>query len=264
MAVLVDGGRKRDGEVVIWNVMIDGYMRLGDCKAARTLFDQMRVRSVVSWNTMISGYCKYGAFKEAVEIFCEMRRVDLRPSYVTLWLHSYAESKGIEFDDVLGSALIDMYSKCGVVERAVEVFERLPRKNVITWSAMINGFAIHGLASDAVDCFCRMREVGVKPSDVAYINLLTACSHVGMVEEGRKYFSQMVNVDGLKPRIEQYGCMVDLLGRSGLLEEAEQFIHNMHVKPDDVIWKALLGACRMHENVAMGKRVANILMEMVP
>nr|VDD28722.1 unnamed protein product [Brassica oleracea] len=93
---------------------------------------------------------------------------------------------------------------------------------------MINGFAIHGLASDAVDCFCRMREVGVKPSDVAYINLLTACSHVGMVEEGRKYFSQMVNVDGLKPRIEQYGCMVDLLGRSGLLEEAEQFIHNMH------------------------------------
>ncbi|KAH0893604.1 hypothetical protein HID58_056033, partial [Brassica napus] len=259
MAVLVDGGRKRDGEVVIWNVMINGYMRLGDCKAARTLFDQMRVRSVVSWNTMISGYCKNEAFKEAVEIFCEMRRVDLRPIYVTLvsvlpavsrigslelgeWLHSYAESKGIEIDDVLGSALIDMYSKCGVVERAVEVFERLPRKNVITWSAMINGFAIHGLASDAIDCFCRMREVGVKPSDVAYINLLTACSHAGMVEEGRKYFSEMVNVDGLEPMIEHYGCMVDLLGRSGLLEEAEQ----------------------MHGNVEMGKRVANILMEMVP
>ncbi|CAN6876657.1 unnamed protein product [Brassica oleracea] len=282
MAVMmVDGGRKRDGEVVLWNVMIDGYMRLGDCKAARTLFDQMRVRSVVSWNTMISGYCKNGAYKEAVEVFCEMRRVNLRPSYVTLvsvlpgisrigslelgeWLHSYAESKGIEIDDVLGSALIDMYSKCGVVERAVEVFERLPRKNVITWSAMINGFAIHGLAGEAIDCFCRMRRVGVKPSDVAYINLLTACSHAGMVEEGRKYFSQMVNVDGLEPRIEHYGCMVDLLGRSGLLEEAEQFIHNMPVKPDDVIWKALLGSCRMHGNVEMGKRVANILMDMVP
>ena len=117
---------------------------------------------------------------------------------------------------------------------------------------MINGFAIHGLASDAIDYFCRMREVGVKPSDVAYINLLTACSHVGMVEEGRKYFSQMVNVDGLEPRIEHYGCMVDLLGRSGLLEKADQFIHNMPVKPDDVIWKALLGACRMHGNVEMG------------
>ncbi|KAF2572645.1 hypothetical protein F2Q70_00000749 [Brassica cretica] len=258
MAVLVDGGRKRDGEVVIWNVMIDGYMRLGDCKAARTLFDQMRVRSIVSWNTMISGYCKNGAFKEVVEIFCEMRRVDLRPSYVTLvsvlpavsrigslelgeWLHSYAESKGIKIDDVLVSALIDMYSKCGVVERAVVVFERLPRKNVITWSAMINGFAIHGLASDAIDCFCRMREVGVKPSDVAYINLLTTCSHVGMVEEGRKYFSQMVNVDGLEPRIEHYGCMVDLLG----------------------VWLIYWVALDARKR-GDGKRVANILMEMVP
>ncbi|CAH8298796.1 unnamed protein product [Eruca vesicaria subsp. sativa] len=280
--VLVNGGmRKRDGEVVIWNVMIDGYMRLGDCKAARMLFDQMRVRSVVTWNTMISGYCKNGCFKEAVEVFNEMKRVDLRLSYVTLvsvlpavsrigslelgeWLHWYAERNRVEVDDVLGSALIDMYSKCGVVERAVEVFERLPRRNVITWSAMINGFAIHGLAGEAIECFSRMRKVGVKASDVAYINLLTACSHAGMVEEGRKYFSQMVNVDGLEPRIEHYGCMVDLLGRSGLLEEAEQFIHNMPIKPDDVIWKALLGACRMHGNVEMGKRVANILMDMVP
>uniref|UniRef100_A0A1J3CYS6 Pentatricopeptide repeat-containing protein n=1 Tax=Noccaea caerulescens TaxID=107243 RepID=A0A1J3CYS6_NOCCA len=273
--------RKRDGEVVLWNVMIDGYMRLGDCKAARMLFDQMRQRSVVSWNTMISGYSQNGFFKDAVEVFCEMKNGDFRPNYVTLvsvlpaisrlgslelgeWLHFYVENSRIEIDDVLGSALIDMYSKCGVIEKAIQVFERLPRENVITWSAMINGFAIHGQASEAIDCFCEMRRAGVRPSDVAYISLLTACSHAGLVEEGRKYFSQMVNVDGLDPRIEHYGCMVDLLGRSGLLEEAEEFILNMPVKPDDVVWKALLGACRMHGNVEMGKRVANILMDMVP
>ncbi|KAG7537153.1 Pentatricopeptide repeat [Arabidopsis suecica] len=280
MVMMIDR-RKRDGEVVLWNVMIDGYMRLGDCKAARMLFDKMRQRSVVSWNTMISGYSQNGFFKDAVEVFREMKKGDIRPNYVTLvsvlpaisrlgslelgeWLHLYAEDSGIRIDDVLGSALIDMYSKCGIIEKAIMVFERLPRENVITWSAMINGFAIHGQAGDAIDCFCKMRQAGVRPSDVAYINLLTACSHAGLVEEGRRYFSQMVSVDGLEPRIEHYGCMVDLLGRSGLLDEAEEFILNMPIKPDDVIWKALLGACRMHGNVEMGKRVANILMDMVP
>ncbi|KAL1198910.1 Pentatricopeptide repeat-containing protein [Cardamine amara subsp. amara] len=281
MVVVIDRRKRYDGEVVLWNVMIDGYMRLGDCKAARMLFDKMRVRSVVSWNTMISGYSQNGFFKDAVEVFVEMKKGDLSPNYVTLisvlpaisrlgllelgeWLHLYVENNGIRIDDVLGSALIDMYSKCGIIEKAVRVFERLPRENVITWSAMINGFAIHGQAGDAIDCFCKMREAGVRPSDVAYINLLTACSHAGLVDEGRKYFSQVVNVDGLEPRIEHYGCMVDLLGRSGFLEEAEEFILNMPIKPDDVIWKALLGACRMHGNVEMGKRVANILMDMVP
>uniref|UniRef100_A0A0D3E2L8 Pentatricopeptide repeat-containing protein n=1 Tax=Brassica oleracea var. oleracea TaxID=109376 RepID=A0A0D3E2L8_BRAOL len=188
MAVLVDGGRKRDGEVVIWNVMIDNYMRLGDCKAVRTLFDQMSVRSIVSWNTMISGYCKNGAFKEVVEIFCEMRRVDLRPSYVTLvsvlpavsrigslelgeWLHSYAESKGIKIDDVLGSALIDMYSKCGVVERAVVVFERLPRKNVLeyhmefleTFGCIWSSKEVIKVIIGRTECWERLHEVAVIP-----------------------------------------------------------------------------------------------------
>ncbi|XP_010445960.1 PREDICTED: pentatricopeptide repeat-containing protein At5g48910-like, partial [Camelina sativa] len=223
MVVMADR-RKRDGEVVLWNVMIDGYMRLGDCKAARMLFDKMRQRSVVSWNTMISGYSQNGFFKDAVEVFCEMKKgddFDIRPNYVTLvsvlpaisrlgslelgeWLHCYAVNNGIRIDDVLGSALIDMYSKCGIIEKAVKVFERVPRENVITWSAMINGFAIHGQAGDAIECFCKMRRAGLQPSDVVYINLLTACSHAGLIEEGRKYFSEMVSVDGLEPRIEHY------------------------------------------------------------
>ncbi|KAF8377216.1 hypothetical protein HHK36_030590 [Tetracentron sinense] len=273
--------RRQEGNVVLWNVMIDGYIRIGEFEAARQLFGEMPQRSVVSWNGMIAGYAQNGFFKEALEIFHEMQMSDVLPNYVTLvsvlpaisrlggldlgkWVHVYAEKNKIEIDDVLGSALIDMYSKCGSIEKALQVFERLPRKNVVTWSAVIGGLAMHGRAKDALDHFQKMERAGVMPSDVTYIGLLNACSHAGFVVEGRFYFDHMVRVVGLKPRIEHYGCMVDLLGRVGLLEEAEVLILNMPIKPDDVIWKALLSACKMHGNIEMGKRTAKRLMELAP
>ncbi|KAK9281835.1 hypothetical protein L1049_004741 [Liquidambar formosana] len=273
--------RRQEGNVVLWNVMIDGYVKLREFNAARELFDKMPQRSVVSWNGMIAGYAQHGHFKEALEIFGEMQRADMCPNYVTLvsvlpaisrlgalelgkWVHLYADKNEIEIDDVLGSALIDMYSKCGSIEKALQVFEKLPQKNAITWSAIIGGLAIHGRAKDALDHFSMMKLAGVTPSDVTYIGLLNACSHAGLVDEGRLFFNHMVKVVGLEPRIEHYGCMVDLLGRAGLLEEAEEIILNMPVKPDDVIWKALLGACKMHGNIEMGKRIADHLMELAP
>nr|DAD21798.1 TPA_asm: hypothetical protein HUJ06_023261 [Nelumbo nucifera] len=276
----VTSKRRRDGNIVLWNVMIDGYIRLGDFEAARQLFDEMPQRSVVSWNGMIAGYAQNGFFKEAIGIFREMQMVDVRPNYVTLvsvlpaisrlgalelgkWVHVYAEKNRIEVDDVLGSALVDMYSKCGSIEKALQVFERFPKRNVVTWNAIIGGLAMHGRAMDALDHFSKMEQSGVTPSDVTYIGVLSACSHAGLVDEGKSYFRQMVRV-GLRPRIEHYGCMVDLLGRAGLLEEAEEIILNMPIEPDDVIWKALLGACKMHGNVEIAKRVAKYLMEMVP
>lgn len=279
--VVRNNKRKEEGNVVLWNVMVDGYVRLGEFGAARDLFDRMPQRSVVSWNAMISGYAQNGFFKEAIEMFHEMQMGDVYPNYVTLvsvlpaisrfgalelgkWVHLYAEKNGIEIDDVLGSALVDMYSKCGSIEKALQVFERLPRKNAITWSAIIGGLAMHGRANDALDYFSSMERAGVTPSDVTYIGVLSACSHAGLVDEGRSFFSHMVKVVGLEPRIEHYGCMVDLLGRAGHLEEAEELILNMPIKPDDVIWKALLGACKMHGNIEMGKRVAEVLMDMVP
>lgn len=274
-------GKKEESNIVLWNVMVDGYVRQGSFNQARKLFDEMPQRSVVSWNVMISGYAQNGNFKEAIDMFYEMQMGELPPNYVTLvsvlpaisrlgalevgkWVHLYAEKNGIEIDDVLGSALIDMYSKCGSIEKAIQVFGRIPRKNVITWSAMIGGLALHGRAIEALDCFQRMNQAGIKPSDVVYIGVLSACSHAGLVQEGRELFNHMINVVGLEPRIEHYGCMVDLLGRAGFLKEAEEFIMNMPVKPDDVIWKALLGACKMHQNVEMGKRVAKKLMGMTP
>ncbi|XP_068321856.1 pentatricopeptide repeat-containing protein At5g48910-like [Pyrus communis] len=274
-------GRKQEGNVVLWNVIIDGYVRVGDFRAARELFDKMPHRSVVSWNAMISGYAQNGFLKEAVEMFRDMQIGNVCPNYVTLvsvlpaisrlgalelgkWIHLYANKNGIGIDDVLGSALVDMYCKCGSIEKALLVFEQLPKRNVITWNAIISGLAMHGRVEDALDYFSKMEQAGVLPSDVTYIGILSACSHAGLVEKGRSFFNHMVNVVGLEPRIEHYGCMVDLLGRAGLLEEAEELILNMPIQPDDVTWKALLGACKMQGNIDMGKRVAEILMDLAP
>lgn len=273
--------RRLDGNVVLWNIMIDGHVRVGDLRSAKKLFDEMPQRSVVSWNAMISGYAQNGHFMEAVNMFQEMQIANIAPNYVTLvsvlpaisrigalelgkWIHLYAGKNEIEIDDVLGSALVDMYSKCGSIEEALQVFERLPKRNAITWSAIIGGFAMHGRAQDAINYFYLMEKAGVTPNDVAYIGILSACSHAGFVEEGRSFFNHMVKVVGLEPRIEHYGCMVDLLGRAGRLEEAEELIKNMPIEPDDVMWKALLGACKMHKNVEIGERVAETLMELAP
>lgn len=273
--------RRQEGNVVLWNVMVDGCVRLGDLKAAKNLFDGMPQRSVVSWNVMISGYAQNGFFKEATEMFREMQLGDVRPNYVTLvsvlpaisrlgalelgkWVHLYAEKNEIDVSDVLGSALVDMYSKCGSVDKALQVFETLPKENPITWNAIIGGLAMHGRAEDALHYFSRMEPAGITPSDVAYIAVLSACSHAGLVEEGRYFFNHMITVAGLEPRIEHYGCLVDLLGRAGHLEEAGELVLNMPMKQDEVIWKALLGACKMHGNVEMGNRVAKVLMEMAP
>ncbi|OMP09048.1 hypothetical protein COLO4_05854 [Corchorus olitorius] len=273
--------RRIEGNIVLCNVMIDGYVRVGDLRSARELFEKMSQRSVISWNVMISGYAQNEYFKESIEMFRLMQMGDVRPNYVTLvsvlpaisrlgalelgkWVHLYAEKNKIEIDDVLGSALIDMYSKCGSIEKAIQVFERISKPNTITWSAIIGGLAIHGRAKDALDYFARMERNGVTPSDVVYIGILSACSHAGLVEEGRLFFNHMVNEVGFEPRLEHYGCMVDLLGRAGLLKEAEEFIQNMPIEADDVIWKALLGACKMHGNVELGDRIAAILMNMAP
>ncbi|KAL8097536.1 hypothetical protein AgCh_030601 [Apium graveolens] len=275
-----DSKKMNSGNVVLWNVMIDGYVKAGNFSVALEMFNEMPERSVVSWNSMISGYAQNGFYKEAIEMFRKMQLGDVSPNYVTLvsvlpavsrlgalelgkWVHIYALRNEIEIDEVLGSALVDMYSSCGSIVEALQIFKSLQHKNVITWNAMINGFAMHGRAKDAIDYFWRMEQVGIAATDVTYISVLTACSHAGLVAEGRSIFNYMHKV-GLEPRIEHYGCMVDLLGRAGLLEEAEQLILEMPCTTDDVILKALLGACKIHGNIELGKRVAKHLMELSP
>ncbi|KAK1418290.1 hypothetical protein QVD17_27433 [Tagetes erecta] len=269
------------GEVVLWNVMVDGYVRLGEVGNAHKLFDEMPQRSVVSWNSMISGYAQNGFFVEALELFREMQMEEM-PNYVTLisvlpavsrlgaldtgkWVHFFAVKNGMKVDDpVLGSALIDMYSKCGSIDEAIQLFNTLSRKNVVTWNSIINGLAIHGRANEALYHFTKMQESGIAPNDVTYISVLTACSHGGFVDKGLAIFDQMVRTEGLAPRIEHYGCMVDLLGRAGRLKEAEELILSMPDEPDDVVLKALLGACKKHGNIEIGERVGKRLLENNP
>lgn len=268
-------------DVVLKNVLIDGYFRLGLVGKARQVFDAMGDRSVVSWNGMISRYIEIGSFKEAVDVFRRMQVEGVRPNYVTLvsvlpaisrigalelgkWVHIYAERNEIVLDDVLGSALIDMYAKCGSVDKAVQVFEVLPRDSPITWNALLGGLALHGRAKEALNYFSAMEGAGVVPTDVAFIGILNACSHAGLVDEGRYHFDRMVRVYGLRPRLEHYGCMVDMFGRAGLLQEAVELVKNMPMKPDDVIYKALLSACKVHGNAELGSWVANRLVELDP
>ncbi|KAM0933497.1 putative tetratricopeptide-like helical domain superfamily, DYW domain-containing protein [Dioscorea sansibarensis] len=267
--------------VVLQNVLIEGFFRLGMAAHARQIFDEMSRRSVISWNTMISKYAQIGLFQESVDVFQKMLVEGVMPNYVTLvsvlpaiarlgaldlgeWVHMYAEENEMPINDVLGSALVDMYSKCGNIDKAVEIFKGLPKTNPITWSALIGGLALHGRAKEAIDYFTMMEHAGLIPSSLVFIALLSACCVAGMVDLGWAYFDSMTTVYGLNPDIEHYTCMVDMLGRAGLLEEAKEIVMSLPMKPDDTIFKALLAACQTHGDVEMGMRVAKSLIKLAP
>jgi pentatricopeptide repeat protein len=158
------------------------------------------------------------------------------------------------------SALVDMYAKCGNVKDSLKVFEKMFERNVFSWNAIIVGCAQHGRGIQALKLFGEMLEAGICPDSVTFIGVLSACSHAGLVDEGWHYFNSMSARICITPKVEHYGCMVDLLGRAGHLDEAEDFINKMPVEPDAAVWGALLGACRIHGNMELGERVAERLL----
>ncbi|KAL4202560.1 hypothetical protein AMTRI_Chr02g221680 [Amborella trichopoda] len=263
------------GSPSAWTAILVGYSDNGDLGSARKFFDEMPEKDVVAWNAMVSGYTQNGLYAEAIFFFREMQKVqNLKPNATTMatilsacaglgaldtgkWTHAYIERKGMKLDAFLGSALVDMYSKCGEVELGLQVFTGLKqRKNLCAWNAMINGLAIHGRAAQALEFFKQLRKEGIeKPDQITFIGVLSACSHGGFIDQGRAHFYNTMKIYGVKPIVEHYACMVDLLGRSGFLDEAEEVIRNMVIKPDIVVWRALLGGCRLHKNVQIGERV---------
>lgn len=270
-----------DKNVASWNTLISGLARCGMIEKARTLFNEMEKRDEISWSAIIDGYIKEGCFKEAMEVFHEMQREKIRPRQYLLpsvltacanlgsldqgrWIHSYVERNSFHVDAVLGTALVDMYAKCGRLDMAWEVFEKMRVKEVSTWNAMIGGLSIHGRAEDAIKIFTKMQEEKLKPNRVTFVGVLNACAHAGMVKRGLALFNSMKRVYGIEPEMEHYGCVVDLLGRAGLMEEAEKFIDCMPVKPNAAVWGALLNACRTHGNVELGEKVGWILLDMEP
>lgn len=169
---------------------------------------------------------------------------------------------GLEENVYVGTSVVDMYSKCGRVEMAWKAFRKIKEKNILSWSAMITGYGMHGHGQEALEVFNEMRRSGQKPNYITFISVLAACSHTGLLDEGRHWYNAMEKEFGIEPGVEHYGCMVDLVGRAGCLDEAYDIIKKMKVKPDAAIWGALLSACRIHKNVELAEISAKRLFEL--
>lgn len=267
--------------MVSWTTMIVGYAKLRQFKVARRLFDEMPEKDVVPWNAMIGGYVQANQCKEALALFHQMLGSNIKPDEVTIvsllsacsqlgaldvgiWAHHYIEKHNLSLNVALGTALVDMYAKCGNITKALQVFHDIPARNSLTWTAIIGGLALHGNAHDAISHFLEMINVGLVPDDVTFLGVLSACCHGGLVEQGRNFFAQMSSCFNLSPKLKHYSCMVDLLGRAGLLEEAEELIRSMPMEADAVVCGSLFFSCRIHGNVDMGERAARKLLELDP
>ncbi|KAK4792805.1 hypothetical protein SAY86_023240 [Trapa natans] len=270
-----------DPNLVSWNAMINGYMKSGDDANAACLFNQMDTRDVITWNSMIAGFNLNGKFHEALGLFSKMLWNGFCPNYATLvsalsalaglptlskgrWIHSYIVKNGFELDGVLGTSLIDMYSKCGSIDSALTVFQLIEKKKLGHWTAMIIGLGMHGLASEALRLFSDLRRAGLKPNSITFVGVLNACSHAGLVDHGRCYFKMMRREYGIEPTIEHFGCLVDLYCRAGRIKEAKNMIDGMSMKPNKVIWMSLLSGSRIQGNISIGEYAAYKLIEIAP
>ncbi|XP_042401801.1 pentatricopeptide repeat-containing protein At1g08070, chloroplastic-like [Zingiber officinale] len=266
-------------DLVLSAALLDFYCKCGCVSLARKLFDEMPERNIFCWNIMIKGHVEDSDYKEALRLFREMQFIGIKADKVTMasmvlacsqlgalelgkWLHVYIAREKVEVDLVLGTALVDMYGRCGCVESAFKVFEDMPRRDVMTWTALIGGLAMCGHAERALRAFQEMQKSGVKPDAITFVGVLTACSHEGLVDEGWSYFNSMANGYNIQPSVEHYGCMVDMLGRAGQIERAEELIRGMPMAPDRFVLGGLLGACRIHGDVAVAERIARMLLEL--
>ncbi|KAI3449120.1 hypothetical protein Pfo_005785 [Paulownia fortunei] len=277
--VLFDKMSERD--VVSWASMVDGYAKVGNVDAARCFFDAMPQRDVISCNAMMAGYVNNGYYQEALKVFHDMlgSSFDLAPDSVTLLtalsattqfgcinegiaIHRYMKEHGFVMSGKLGVALVDMYAKCGSIEQAMRVFEGVQEKSIDHWNAMIGGLAIHGLGDLAFDLFMEMERLSLEPDDITFIAVLHACGHSGMLKEGLVCFEIMRRFHKIVPKLQHYGCMVDILSRAGHIEEAAKFVKEMPIQPNDVVLRTLLGACTTHDNLNIGEPVAKHLIGM--
>lgn len=280
----IDGYMGESGlcrNVFVATSLVDMYAKCGSMEEARRVFDGMVERDVVCWSALIQGYAANGLPKEALDVFFEMQRENMRPDCYAMVgvLSACARMGALEFGDwvrglmdedeffcnpVLGTALIDLYAKCGSVMQAMEVFKRMRRKDHVVFNAVISGLAMCGHVGTAFGVFGQMGKVGMQPDGNTFVGLLCGCTHAGLVDDGRRYFSGMSCVFSVTPTIEHYGCMVDLLARSGLLVEAQGLIESMPLKANAIVWGALLGGCRLHKDTQLAEHVLKQLIELEP
>ncbi|KAJ4954388.1 hypothetical protein NE237_011171 [Protea cynaroides] len=263
---------------IIGSALIDMYCKCSSVREARQVFDWLHpTRHISHWNAMITSYIHAGLLEDAKECFREMPERDLiswttmisgnvqhrLPQHgLTLLAKMYTNEDGLMLE-----ALINMYSKSGLLNYAQRVFDQILEKNVISWTSMITGYAIHGIGSQALEIFQQMLETGVKPNEVTFVSVLIACNHCGFVQEGMRYFKLMKDKYGILPRADHYTCVIDLLGRAGRLTEARSLLEEIadedisDASSSETIWGAFLGACRLHGDVEIGIRVAKKMLE---
>uniref|UniRef100_A0A1D1ZIC0 Pentatricopeptide repeat-containing protein At5g66520 n=1 Tax=Anthurium amnicola TaxID=1678845 RepID=A0A1D1ZIC0_9ARAE len=272
-----------DGDPYVMNTLIHMYASFGvdGLECARNVFDDLSQTSTVSWSAMIGGYVRSGLCNEAVALFRKMQIAGVRPDGVTLitvlsacadlgalelskWIGSYIEREKVPKTLELCNALVNALAKCGDIDGAVNFFDQMPEKNIVSWTSVIDGLAMHGHGHEAIAVFERMKKVGVIPDDVTFVGVLSACSHAGMVDKGCRFFDSMKKDYNILPKIEHYGCMVDLFSRAGLVERALDFLRSMPIEPNAVIWRTLIGACRIHGRLELGESVTRQLIDKDP
>ncbi|KAK9265512.1 hypothetical protein L1049_021553 [Liquidambar formosana] len=274
--------RGYESHVFVRNTLIHMYGMFEDIGTARRLFEEIPRSDLVAWNTIIDCHVHCGKFKEALELFSRMLGSGIEPDDATLvvtlsacsalgaldsgrWVHSCIDGTSLCSIISVANSLIDMYAKCGAVEAALKTFNEMNERNIVTWNTMILGLAMHGHADEALELFSKMLEGKLEtPNDVTFLGVLGACSHRGMVEEGRRYFDSMSIDYHIEPTIKHYGCMVDLLGRAGFVGEAYHLIRSMPVECNAIVWRTLLAACRLHGDVELGEQVRKHLLELEP
>ncbi|KAK9287802.1 hypothetical protein L1049_016243 [Liquidambar formosana] len=264
-----------------WNSLINGFMRKGCLDRGMELFHKMPEKNVVSWTTMVTGFSQNGEHEKGLSIFFRMLDEGVRPNDLTVvsalsacakigalktgvGIHTYLSSNGFWLNREIGTALVDMYAKCGNIETASRVFSKTKEKDLLTWSVMIWGWAIHGCFEEALQCFEKMKSTGIKPDGAVFLAILTACSHSGQVKQGLYFFNSMRLDYSIEPTMKHYTLIVDLFGRAGRLHDALSFIQSMPINPDFVIWGALFCACRAHKNIEMAELASERLQQLEP
>ncbi|XP_077224098.1 tetratricopeptide repeat (TPR)-like superfamily protein [Tasmannia lanceolata] len=270
-----------DSDVSMINTLISMYSKCGAVVSSRYLFDNMSERTCVSWTAMIGGYAQKGDVDEALNLFSAMEMAGEKPDKVTLvallsacsqtgalelgrWMNKYAIENGFRDNVMVCNALIDMYAKCGSIYEARDVFDAMTERTIVSWTTMIMGYAMNGNFKEALYLFSKMVELGLTPNHVTFLAVLQACTHSGLLEKGWEYFDLMNRVYQIRPRLEHFSCLIDLLGRKGQLKKALELVQNMPVEPDAGVWSALLSACKIHNEIEVGEYVADRLFELEP
>ncbi|XVE65357.1 hypothetical protein DITRI_Ditri07aG0174500 [Diplodiscus trichospermus] len=269
-----------ENDLYVQNSLINMYGKCGEIKHSCRVFEQMDEKSVASWSAIIAAHASLGMWYECLMIFGDMSSEGCwRPEESTLvTLLSASTNLGAldlgkcthgsllrntsEHNVIVQTSLIDMYVKCGCLEKGLSLFRKMAKRNQKSYTVIISGLAMHGHGEEALRIYSEMREEGLPLDDVLYVGVLSACSHAGLVEEGFQCFDRMKSEHGIQPTVQHYGCMVDLMGKAGMLNEALEFIQSMPIKPNDVVWRSLLSACRVHSNLEIGEIAAKNLSQL--